>query len=350
MKAIVDDKIPYIAEAIEAIAEEVIYVPGTQFTPALVRDADVLIVRTRTHCDENLLAGSKVKYIATATIGYDHLDTDYLQKANIAWGNAPGCNARSVAQYLLSTFLCLAQEKNLQLSQTTLGIVGVGHVGKEIQKVALKLGMKVLCNDPIRAEIEGNAHFVSLKTVQDCCDIITFHTPLTSTGKYPTHHLADTAFFAGLKQQPYLINTSRGEVVATTALNKALAEQQIKGAVIDVWENEPNIDKTLLKKAYIATPHIAGYSADGKANASRQSIANICHYFGCTSQVSIHPPQPLLPSIVAPSLEEAMLQIYNPHSDSKALKAHPEQFESLRGHYPLRREKEAYKIKIIESF
>ncbi|MCF0159289.1 MAG: erythronate-4-phosphate dehydrogenase, partial [Bacteroidaceae bacterium] len=178
MKVVVDDKIPYINAAIEQVADEVVYAAGSKFTPGLVKDADALIIRTRTVCDENLLAGSQVKFIGTATIGYDHIDTDYLARNGIAWTNCPGCNATSVAQYIRSVLLLLKREKGLSLPDSTIGIVGVGHVGQKVKKVAEELGMRVLLNDPPRAA-QGEKGFVGLHELMEQCDVITFHTPLT---------------------------------------------------------------------------------------------------------------------------------------------------------------------------
>lgn len=344
MKVIVDNKIPFIREAIEKIADEVIYVPGKDFTPELVKDADALIVRTRTRCNRELLEGSKVRFIATATIGFDHIDTEYCREAGITWANAPGCNSASVAQYLQSSFLLLQQIKGIQLSGLTLGIVGIGNVGSKIVEVAHELGMRVLQNDLPRADREGEAGFCSLQTLAEECDILTFHVPLYKEGKYKTFHLADEAFFRSLKRSPIIINTSRGEVIETAALLKALQTGLISDAVIDVWENEPDINLTLLYKVFIGTPHIAGYSADGKANATRMSLGSLCRHFGIQADYHIAPPEPENPIIIASTPTEAYLKMYDPRKDCEALRAHPELFEKLRGDYPLRREKTAFSV------
>lgn len=338
MKVVVDDKIPYIREAIEKIADEVVFLPGKDFTPQVVNDADALIIRTRTHCNEALLKDSKVQFIATATIGYDHIDTAYLKQKGIAWTNCPGCNAASVGQYLRSTLLLLKREKNLDLTTCTLGIVGVGHVGKEVLKVAEELGIRTLLCDPPRALAEGEEGFVSLQQIAQQCNVITFHTPLTKEGEHATYHLADSHFFASLQQKPYLINSSRGEVVDNQALLQALEQGQIADAIFDVWENEPHLLLPLLYKVYIGTPHIAGYSADGKANATRMSLQALCRHFGKNVEFTITPPP--LPADFQPSSEKDVLalQLYNPQNDSNLLKLHPEKFEELRGNYPLRRE------------
>lgn len=337
MKVIVDNKIPYIKGIIERIVDEVVYLPGNAFTPQEVKDADALIVRTRTLCNRDLLEGSRVKFIATATIGFDHIDTAYCKATGITWTNCPGCNASSVEQYVHSVLLLLKREKNLCLEGATIGVVGVGHVGSKVATMASRLGMRVLLNDPPQAD-KGEEGFVDLQTIARECDVITFHTPLNREGVYRTFHLADEAFFNQLDRLPYIINSSRGEVVETQALLRALEKGQVKEAVIDTWENEPDIDLTLLRKAFIATPHIAGYSADGKANATRMSLEALCRFFGIEANFEIVPPS--LPEDMAWSedKETAYLQLYNPMRDSEWLKAEPEKFEWFRGNYPLRRE------------
>lgn len=344
MKVIVDNKIPFIKEAIEKIADEVVYAPGKDLTPSLVKDADALIIRTRTHCNRGLLEGSKVKFIATATIGFDHIDTEYCREAGITWTNAPGCNSASVAQYLHSSLILLQESKGINLSEATIGIIGVGNVGSKVVKVAQELGMRVLLNDLPREDKEGKQNFSSLQTLAKECNVLTFHVPLYKEGKYRTYHLADAAFFQSLKQKPVIINTSRGEVIETDALLNALETKLISDAIIDVWENEPAINLTLLKKVFLGTPHIAGYSADGKANATRMSLDALCRYFNIQADYQIIPPAPSQPQITAETLSDAYLQIYDPRQDSNALKTHPELFEKLRGDYPLRREKKAYTI------
>ena len=304
MKIIVDNKIPYIHEAVEQIADEVVYLPGSGFTAGDVRDADALVIRTRTRCNRELLEGSKVKFIATATIGFDHIDVDYCDEA--------------------------------RLEESCLGIVGVGHVGSRIQRMAEALGMRVLLNDPPRAD-RGETEFVDLSVLARECDIITFHTPLNRNGKYKTFHLADADFFAGLQRKPFIVNTSRGEVIETLALLDALKTGRIRDAVIDTWENEPDIHPDLLQKVFLGTPHIAGYSADGKSNATRMALEELCNFFHIQADFKIVPPA--LPYMdYSSDPEEAFLQVYDPTRDSDALKRHPEEFEHLRGNYPLRRE------------
>ena len=336
MKVIIDNKIPYINEAIGKIADEVVYLPGASFTPEVVKNADALIVRTRTLCNRELLEGSQVKFIATATIGYDHIDTDYCREAGIVWTNCPGCNAGSVEQYVHSVLLLLKREKGLDLKHATIGVVGVGHVGSRVARMAEGLGMRVLLNDPPRAD-RGEKGLVDLQTIARECDIITFHTPLVKEGIYRTFHLVDEALLFSLQRHPVLINSSRGEVVDTTALLKARACEKVREVIIDTWEHEPHINEELLKVAYIATPHIAGYSADGKANATRMSLEALCRFFHIETKVEIVPPA-LPPMEFSKEEEEAFLQLYNPLYDSERLKNAPEKFEWFRGNYPLRRE------------
>ena len=342
MRVIVDNKIPFIREAIEHIVDEVVYAPGNAFTPELVKEADALVIRTRTHCNRALLEGSRVRFIATATIGFDHIDTEYCREAGIQWANAPGCNAPSVAQYLHSVLLLLQMKRDKSLAGQTMGIVGVGHVGSLVAEVAGDLGMKVLLNDPPREEQEGPGRYHPLQHLAEECDFISFHVPLSREGGHRTFHLADEAFFRSLRRKPVFINTSRGEVADTPALLHALENGEISDAIIDVWENEPDIDRTLLQKAFIGTPHIAGYSADGKANATRMALTALCRFFGQKPDFHIAPPKPLNPVITASTETEAYLQMYDPRRDSDALKANPELFEQLRGDYPLRRERQAY--------
>ena len=331
MKIVVDDKIPYIRETICQLADEVVFLSGAAITADDVKDADVLVVRTRTRCNQQLLEGSKVQLVVTATIGYDHIDTEWLESAGIRWTNCPGCNSGSVAQYVESTLLLLEQKKGLSLRQSTIGIVGCGHVGSKVKAVAERLGMRVLvCDPPL-----GNPEFVSLDEIERNSDIITFHVPLTKEGDYATWHLADDDFFHRLSRVPYIINTSRGEVVDNKALLLAIEEGRVRDAIIDVWENEPHPDATLLDKVFIGTPHIAGYSADGKTNADNMVIDAICQQFGLSHPGLIAPPA--LPKDF--HYTGNPLELYNPMDDSQKLKAEPSHFEQLRNNYPLRREK-----------
>lgn len=330
MKIIIDDKIPYMQAALHGIEAEVVYKRGSDIGPDDVKDADALLVRTRTRCDEQLLAGSKVQFIATATIGYDHFDIDYLEQAGIAWTNCPGCNASSVAQYVRSVLLLLSADYSLELSNSTIGIVGCGNVGTLVRQVASELGLRVLVCDPL----VGSPDFVSLSDIESQADVITFHVPLTHSCEHATWHMADEAFFGRLHRCPFIINSSRGGVVDDQALYNALINGTIRQAVIDTWEHEPKIDLSLLNKVYIGTPHIAGYSADGKANATNMSVRALCRHFSIKAPAPVEPPS--LPSTFVYTGNP--LELYNPLEDSARLKTNPSEFEQLRGNYPLRRE------------
>ena len=341
MKIVVDDKIPYIREKLALLADEVVALRGADINADDVKDADALVVRTRTRCDEPLLKGSRVQFVATATIGFDHLDTAYLEQAGIFWTNCPGCNAASVAQYVECSLLLLEREKGLSLRQSTIGIVGCGHVGSKVKAVAERLGMRVLVCDPPLEQKAANSEqpmmnrFVSLDVIERESDIITFHVPLTREGEYATWHMADDTFFRRLPRVPYIINTSRGEVVDNDALLSALNEGRVRDAIIDVWEHEPQLNLQLLQRVYIGTPHIAGYSADGKVNADNMVVDALCRHFGLQ-----HPGIIQAPSLPADFFYTGdPLQLYNPLDDSQKLKKNPEKFESLRNNYPLRREK-----------
>jgi len=339
MKIVIDDKIPFIRGVAETLGE-CVYRPGAAICRADVQDADALIVRTRTRCDRSLLEGTAVRFVATATIGYDHLDTDYLRRAGIGWTNCPGCNADSVAQYVECVLLRLQLAGHIRPADCTLGVVGVGHVGSRVARMAERLGCRVLLNDPPRSD-RGETGFTPLAEIRRKADVITFHTPLVVTGPHPTLHLADAAFFGpGLARRPVIVNSGRGEVVDTAALKAALREGRVRAAVIDTWENEPHIDRELLDRAFLATPHIAGYSADGKANGTRMALEAVARHFGRPAHFCVRPPE--LPEgyryhpTATPPCEP--LRRYDPLRDSEALKADPAAFEALRGNYPLRRE------------
>ena len=338
MKIIVDDKIPYIREPLAALNCEVVYMPGSAINKETVKDADALVIRTRTHCSRELLEGSKVKFIATATIGYDHIDAEYCKTAGIEWTNAAGCNSGAVEQYVHSSLLLLQKKKGIDLKDAVLGIVGVGHVGSRVARMAKGLGMKVLLNDPPRKD-NGEDGFVGLDEIAEKSDIITFHTPLIKEGKYKTYHLADASFFGALRRRPFIINTSRGNVIDTVQIKRALSSSVINDIVMDVWENEPNIDRDLLNSIFIATPHIAGYSADGKMNATRSSLMSLYSFFNINKKIDISlPPSPFNKGAGYYNTGYNYLEVYNPMNDTAILRKEPENFESLRGNYNLRRE------------
>lgn len=352
MKIIADKNIPYLKGAAEYYGD-VTYLDGAAFTHDAIKEADALIVRTVTRFDEAILKNTNVKLICSATIGYDHIDTDYCDAHDIVWHNAPGCNSGSVQQYIVSSLIRISRQKGFELKDKTIGIVGVGNVGKKVAKACEMLGMKVLLNDPPRQKAEQRDLFVSLDEIIDKADIITFHTPLTKEGEYKTYHLADSEFFSSLKRKPIIINSARGGIVDTAAIKIAIANNLISGAIIDCWEKEPDIDLEYMEMVDIATPHIAGYSADGKANATRMSLESVADFYGMSKEPlsRIIAPDPVNPIIDLTGLKnsdnllfDAILHTYDPMSDFERLKASPAAFKQQRNNYPLRREYFAYKI------
>jgi len=338
---IIDSHIPFIKGVLEEVAH-VSYYPANEITADVVRHADALIVRTRTACNEALLATSSVRFIATATIGFDHINADFCAAHAITWTNAAGCNASSVSQYIGSALAFWAQKNAIRLHDKTLGIVGVGHVGKEVVKMGELLGMRVLLNDPPREQSKKSTDFVSLETLACEADVITFHTPLTVDGAFPTFHLANAGFFNSLRRKPLLINSARGGVVDESALKSALQVGEIADVVLDCWENEPMIDIDLLKTTLLSTPHIAGYSADGKAKATEMSVRAVSRFFKlglddfCVTQLPAKESKLVTPN----QLPIELLANYNVMTDSDLLCANPEKFEALRSNYPIRREVE----------
>jgi erythronate-4-phosphate dehydrogenase len=333
--------------------------PGSLITNQSVKNADALLIRTRTKCDKYLLEGTSVKFIATATIGFDHIDTEYCNSMNIKSVNAPGCNSSSVQQYVLAALFMIAQKSNFNLVERTLGIVGVGNVGSKIQAAADLVGIKVKLNDPPRARSESNADFVSLDEILETCDIITIHVPLNQNGDDKTLHLFDTDIIAKMKGGAWLINTSRGEVVDTISIKEALSSGKLEGAVIDVWENEPQIDLELLQKVFISTPHIAGYSIDGKANGTAQVVQTLSRHFGLPI-TDFYPkalPAPEFPEILIDCTGKSLLRVVNQavlHTypimgDHLRLQQSPETFEVQRGNYQVRREFSAYRVKLLNG-
>ena len=269
MKVIIDSAIPFIFGVLEPFAE-VVYAQGDAFTPQMVADADALIIRTRTRCNSELLAGSKVKFIATATIGFDHIDTEFCNAHGITVARAAGCNARGVLQWVAAVLVDICRREGCEPADRTLGIVGVGNVGSLVKEYAERWGFKLLCCDPPRKEREGLSDFISLQELIPQVDILTLHTPLDSI----TRGMITPSVLAPLRCGATVINASRGEVAQTEAL---LRDEM--SCAIDVWEHEPNIDARLLSKAFVTTPHIAGYSLQGKANATAMVIAALARHF-----------------------------------------------------------------------
>ena len=354
IKIVADDKIPFLKGVLESFAN-ISYLPGRQITREEIRDADALLIRTRTRCDSDLLDGTSVKFIGTCTIGFDHIDTKYCHNHNIKWANAPGCNSSSVMQYMAAALLSISAERHTGLRGRTIGIVGVGHVGSKVEKLARLLGMNVLLNDPPRARKEGG-NFVDLDRILSESDIITLHVPLNMDGKERTLHFFDSSVFKKIKKGCWLINTSRGEVAETDPLMEVLASEKLTGAVLDVWEKEPEISIPLMHMAFLATPHIAGYSADGKANGTSMIVRSLSKIFkvplGDWYPADI--PSPEIPELIIDCegksnediLRRAVFHSYNISEDDVKLRFDPSRFESLRENYPIRREFGSYTLRL----
>ncbi len=366
MKIIIDEKIPFIRGAFERWAD-VIYAPGRSIDPRMVADADALIVRTRTKCNASLLEGSSVRIVASATIGFDHIDTAWLEQNGIRWANAPGCNSGSVMQYITSLLFFLAKKHSFDPGSMTLGIVGVGNVGSKVARAASAIGMRIMLNDPPRQRLEegtglpamagrGGTQFHPLRKILTDCDIITLHVPLTLEGDDKTFHLIDRDILSRIGRQKIIINTSRGEVVDNLALRETLKSGRLRGAALDVWEGEPAADPQLIDLADIATPHIAGYSVDGKANATVSSVRAVAAELGLPMNdwAPAELPQPAMPLIdltgkggAAPVelVAQAVKHTYPVEEDDLLFRNDRENFEYLRDNYRIRREFSSYRVR-----
>ena len=323
LKIIVENKIPFVKGLLDPYAT-VLYLDPDQITAKAVKDAAALVIRTRTRCNADLLDGSKVRLIATATIGTDHIDPEYCTRKGITVVNAPGCNAPAVAQYVFSSILHTA---NRPLSSMTIGVVGLGHVGSIVARWAEGLDMRVLPCDPPRQHREGGDQWVSFDTILREADIITLHTPLTDFGTYATRHLLNADTISRLGRAPIIINTARGAVVDTKALLQGAKAGKTGPLIIDCWENEPDINTELLKMASVATPHIAGYSHEGKVRASQVVMDAVTTFFSLPRVTVDQPIPPMAPMTVS---RNGILRSFDPRPLTEALKANPDDFERLR--------------------
>ncbi|UST57281.1 4-phosphoerythronate dehydrogenase PdxB [Pseudomonas moraviensis] len=360
MLIVADENIPLL-DAFFAGFGEIRRVPGRSIDRATVEHADVLLVRSVTNVNRALLEGSKVRFVGTCTIGTDHLDLDYFNEAGITWSSAPGCNARGVVDYVLGSLMTLAEIEGVDLTQRTYGVVGAGEVGGRLIKVLKGLGWNVKVCDPPR-QIEGG-DYVSLEQIIQQCDVISLHTPLTRSGDDATWHLFDQQRLRQLKQGAWLINAARGPVVDNAALREVLLEREDLQAVLDVWEKEPEVDVALAELCVLATPHIAGYSLDGKQRGTAQIYQAYCAFIGQPADIQL---SDLLPAAWLsevslhggsdPAWALAMLcrGVYDPRRDDADFRRSlvgnvAEQraaFDVLRKQYPVRREIEGLKVRI----
>ncbi|MET1076451.1 MAG: 4-phosphoerythronate dehydrogenase PdxB [Pseudomonas sp.] len=361
MRLLADENIPLLDEFFAGFGS-IRRMPGRAIDRAAVRDADVLLVRSVTRVDGALLQGSSVGFVGTCTIGTDHLDLGYFAETGIGWASAPGCNARGVVDYVLGSVLTLAEDEGVDLAQRTYGVVGAGQVGARLVRVLRGLGWRVLVCDPPRAAAE-DGDFVSLPTILAQCDVISLHTPLTRDGEDATLHLLDAERLARLRAGTWLINASRGAVVDNAALAAELRRRPDLKAVLDVWEGEPEVDVALAGLCRLATPHIAGYSLDGKLRGTAQVYQAFCEHLGQVPAVSLAPlmPPPWLDALglavaadPAWALATLCRAVYDPrrddadfrrslHGDAASRRA---AFDALRKHYPPRREIDGLRVRL----
>lgn len=331
LKIVADNKIPFLRGRLEPMAE-MVYAPGVEINAEMVKDADALIVRTRTKCDKYLLDSSSVRLVATATIGTDHLDLAWLQNTGIEAVNAAGCNAPGVAQYVWSSLL----RNGFDPQKHTLGVVGCGNIGTIVADWGRKMGFRVLVCDPPRKD-KGfkDEDYLPLEVLLKECDAITLHTPLTKDGDHPTFHLISAEELEMMRPDSILVNASRGPVVDNVAWREYLKSHSMAKGVIDVWETEPIPDSELLQLAEIATPHIAGYSIEGKERATRMSLESIESKFNVSVDKSGLEGGYVAPKNVDPQI---IIESYDPYADTAMLKAAPTLLDHIRDNYPLRQE------------
>ncbi len=360
MKIVADQNIPFVKECFTSIGD-VTLASGREITPELVKDADVLLVRSITKVNETLLTGSSVKFVATATIGTDHIDLDYLDSAQIGFASAPGSNANSVAEWLTAALLALSKKHKISLKGKSIGIIGVGNVGSRVEKKCRALGMTVVLNDPPLQRQTDNPKYRPIEEALQC-DFVTMHTPLIKDGPDKTYHLAGAKFFGKMKPDAFFINSSRGSVHNTKPLIKAIKNNTIAGCILDVWEDEPKVNETLLLDAELSTPHIAGYSFDGKIEGLMMIYDSTCEHFQITPQHSILDflPEPEVPEIrINPpvndqqrTIQDIVQQVYVINRDDfnmrEILIVQKNQragwFDDLRKNYDVRREFQNTKV------
>ena len=352
MKIVADSNIPFAKEAFAKLGD-VEVLKASEFSPERLRDCDILICRSTRRIDAALLDGTQVKFVGTAVIGTDHVDLEYLERRGIGFANAPGSNANSVSEYITSAIVTLTMEMNKTLQGLSIGVVGVGNVGRCVVAKMQALGLRVIQNDPPLQRTTGDAIFRPLEELVQA-DIITLHVPLTKSGPDATYHMADAKFFDAMKEGAIFINAARGAVVDSAALHKTVDCGKITAVVLDTWENEPLIDTKLVEKVAIGTPHIAGHSFDGKVNGTKMIYDAVCKFLGVAADWN---PASLMPPADEPELEidatghsdddvirHAVRKLYNVLRDDKALRSIPtddsrgEYFNKLRREYWQRRE------------
>ena len=340
----------------------VVTVPGEAISPNVLSDADALIIRSGTKVDEALLKNSPVAFVGTATAGTNHLDIPYLEERGIAWSNAIGSNANSVSEYVTAAVLFTVREHGLLLDDLSIGIIGAGHVGSALEEKCRSMGMTVLLNDPPRRMKEDNPAFISLEALLTEVDIISLHVPLEDSGPFPTRHLADQRFFEQVQPGALFVNASRGEVVDSDALLAAFDNGTVQAGVLDVWEHEPEIRLDVLERVDLGTPHIAGYSHEGKLNGTLMLYEDACRFFEVEDAFD---PAHHFPELESPRIHldargcldqdvlwNAVQCAYDIREDDRQLRegavsdglARAAYFSGLRRNYGVRREFPAYEV------
>lgn len=365
VKIVCASSVLFAEEAFDTLGDTVV-LPDRQIARAHLTDANVLVVRSKTPVDAELLDDTAVEFVGTATAGYDHLDVDYLERKEIAWCAAPGCNANSVAEYVTAAICYVAHLRSATLAKLTLGVIGVGQVGSRVAEKGRALGMRVLLNDPPLALATGSSIYRPLEEVLAESDIITLHVPLTRTGKFPTYHMCDCHFFEHVKPGCLFINAARGEVVDSDSLLYAMDRHIVADAVLDTWENEPLISPQLLARVRIATPHIAGYSFEGRLNGTMMVYKEVCHYFEhdptwTPNPAEFPPPNEVACDARGKSVETVLCEVirasYDIREDDAALReavamapdARGTHFDRLRRTYRMRREFSGTRVKLMNG-
>lgn len=340
IKIVIDKATPFVRGVFEPYAE-VVYADSDKFDRGLIADADALILRTRTKCGEELLDGSSVKIIATTTTGTENIDYDYCLSKGIYVRSAKGYNAGGVMNYVYSALYGVASRKAIKLTDATIGVVGVGSVGSRIERTAQALGLKILRYDPLRAEAEGPGQFCSLDELLSGSGIVTMHFPLNES----TRRMANDEFFAKMRPGAIFINTSKGELVDDEALKRAIPK--LGAVIIDAWNNEPDVDLSLLNMVDIATPHISSYSYQGKQNGSASAVRSVARFFDIPELFDFFPATDLV------ELEAVKLDVhgktqgqiaslfqynYPIFTDDFMFRLHSSEFAALRAGYSYRRE------------
>lgn len=350
-KIIIDDAIPYAKEMFSTLGE-ITCLPGKEINASHVKKADALIIRSRTNINSSLLNNSSVNFVGSTVVGLDHIDQDYLSQKKINFYSAQGCNANSVAEFVITCIINHAEENNIQLNKKTLGIIGIGNVGKRLHKKANALGLTILANDPPRQEKDNLLNFVTLEQALTA-DFVSFHTPLTTEGEFPTTNLLNKNNFAFIKKNALIINAARGGVIEESAWINYAQQNPSLTSIVDCWENEPNVNSKLADISALSTPHIAGHALEAKIKGSQMVYQALCKHW--QEQESNHWQSYLIEKPIALKLthssssqkiiQQLLKQCYQPTNDHQAIKiTNPLAFEHYRRHYPIRREWTEYNV------